>query len=46
MTLFEKILIVFVIIEVCGFILHITDSIRCWTDRAYYRKQQKLASER
>ena len=36
----EKIFIVFVIMEGCGLILHIIDSIRCWTDRIYCRKQQ------
>ena len=36
----EKILIVFVIMEACGLILHILDSYRCWTDHIYQRKQQ------
>ena len=41
----EKIFIVFVIMEACGLILHILDSIRCWTDRIYYRKQQNNAND-
>ena len=41
----EKIFIVFVIMEACGLILHISDSIRCWTDRIYYRKQQNNVND-
>ena len=35
----EKILIVFVVMEGCGLILHIFDSYRCWTDSINHRKQ-------
>ena len=38
----EKIFIVFVIMEAFGLVLHILDSIRCWGDRKYYRKQQEI----
>ena len=38
----EKIFIVFVVIEAFGLVLHILDSIRCWSDRIYYRKQQEI----
>lgn len=38
----EKIFIVFVILEAFGLVLHILDSIRCWSDRIYYRKQQEI----
>ena len=38
----EKIFIVFVIMEAFGLVLHILDSIRCWSDRIYYRKQQEI----
>ena len=41
----EKIFIVFVIMEGCGLILHIIDSIRCWTDRIYQRKQQNNVND-
>jgi len=41
----EKIFIVFVIMEGCGLVLHILDSIRCLTDRIYYRKQQDKVNE-
>ncbi len=41
----EKIFIIFVIMEACGLILHITDTIRCWTDRIYYRKQQDKVND-
>ena len=41
----EKIFIIFVIMEACGLILHITDSVRCWTDRRYHRKQQNKMDE-
>ena len=41
----EKIFIVFVIMEACGLILHVFDTIRCWTDRIYYRKQQDKAND-
>ena len=37
----EKIFIVFCIMEAIGLILHISDSIRCWSDRNYYRKNKK-----
>lgn len=42
----EKIFIVFVIMEACGLILHILDSIRCLTDRSYYRKNQEKINQR
>lgn len=38
----EKIFIVFVVMEAFGLVLHILDSIRCWGDRIYYRKQQEI----
>lgn len=41
----EKILIVFVIMEGCGLILHMLDTIRCWTDRTYHRKRQNEADD-
>ena len=40
----EKIFIVFVVIEAFGLVLHILDSIRCWSDRIYYRKQQDIVN--
>lgn len=42
----EKIFIVFVIMEGFGLLLHIADSIRCWSDRIYYRKNQKNVQKR
>lgn len=41
----EKIFVVFVIMETFGLILHIIDSIRCWTDWVYYRKRQAKVDE-
>ena len=42
----EKIFIVFVIMEGFAVLLHIADSIRCWGDRIYYRKQQERVQHR
>ena len=41
----EKIFIVFVVMEAFGLVLHILDSIRCWGDRIYYRKQQEIVNK-
>lgn len=41
----EKIFIVFVIMECIGLMFHITDSIRCWGDRIYYRKHQEMVDK-
>ena len=38
----EKIFIVFCIMEAFGLVLHILDTIRCWSDRKYYRKNKKV----
>lgn len=40
----EKIFIVFVIMEAFGLVLHILDSIRCWGDRIYYKKNQEIVN--
>ena len=42
----EKIFIIFVILEAFGLFLHILDSIRCWGDRIYYRKNQERVQHR